>query len=395
MNTIKNLKTNQEFVSKLYSPSTSEVYTPLFLVGNMLDKLPNDVWKNPNLKWCDPFCKSGIFLTEVIVRLFESLREWESDDTKRYNHIIQNMVYGFCYTDIGHLVTNRVLNDVSVKNQSIKGKFNIIVTNMPFNQTGNKFNTIWEDNCEKIMSNNLVKGGYLLTTVLPKWRKPKSDVWELFIKKNKLVHSKFYGINSMFKTAVDFVLVKKEKSSDYNYVICDVDDNTFTFSNKDWDFLPNCNFDAVRELTISSLADSNRMNVMKCEYIYDTHKTNKNQSMEESEFYKHPCLHTIHKGYKPVFYYTSSKRGHFGVRKVILSRTGTFRAYNDYKGKLGMTQHCCAIIVDNNDIAEKICKFINTVKFEQFVKKTFCWAGIEIEDAILFYLKNNFWEKEV
>lgn len=393
MNQIEKLKTNQEFISKLYSPSTSEVYTPLSLVNSMLDQLPTEVWYNPNLKWCDPFCKSGIILTEVIIRLFDSLRTWEPDDNKRYNHIIENMVNGYCYTDIGYLVTKRVLNDVNIKMSDANGKFDIVVTNMPFNQTNSKFNTIWENNCKKILSKIISSNGYLLTTVLPKWRKPNSDVWDLFVNQNQLIYSKFYGINTIFSTAVDIILVKRQVVDNYNYTICDVDGEIYTFNNKEWSFLPNCNFDTVRKLITSK--DNGQLEVMKCAYIYDTHKTNKNQSSESNEVYKYPCLHTIHKGYKPVFYYTNRMRGHFGIKKVILSRTGTFRAYNDYEGKLGMTQHCCAIVVNNNEVAEKICKFINNDKFELFVRKTFCWAGIEIEDALLYFFKNKFWEEQL
>ena len=45
-----------------------EVFTPMPLVNEMLDKLPKDIWKNKNLKWLDPssnrngkFSNSSIF----------------------------------------------------------------------------------------------------------------------------------------------------------------------------------------------------------------------------------------------------------------------------------------------------------------------------------------------
>ena len=31
-----------------------EVFTPMELIEEMLDKLPENVWKNPELKWLDP-----------------------------------------------------------------------------------------------------------------------------------------------------------------------------------------------------------------------------------------------------------------------------------------------------------------------------------------------------
>ena len=39
-----------------------EVFTPPELINEMLDKLPNDVWYNPKLKWLDPCSVLLIFL---------------------------------------------------------------------------------------------------------------------------------------------------------------------------------------------------------------------------------------------------------------------------------------------------------------------------------------------
>ena len=38
-----------------------EVFTPIELVCEMLNKIPNEVWKNPNLKWLDPANGIGNF----------------------------------------------------------------------------------------------------------------------------------------------------------------------------------------------------------------------------------------------------------------------------------------------------------------------------------------------
>ena len=137
---VENIKKHQRIVSKLNSRSDMEIYTPLGLVREMLDSLPSELWTNPNLTWCDPCCKSGMFLSEIIVRLYESLRSWESDDNKRYEHIVNNMIHGFCYTQIGHQITKKVTNSnnigiIDLENLKLKKKYDVIVSNIPFNDS--------------------------------------------------------------------------------------------------------------------------------------------------------------------------------------------------------------------------------------------------------------------
>lgn len=71
-----------------------EVFTPVELVDEILDKLPKVVWSNPNKTWLDNSCGDGAFLVQVKHRLMEGLREWEPDDKKREFHILDKMIYG-------------------------------------------------------------------------------------------------------------------------------------------------------------------------------------------------------------------------------------------------------------------------------------------------------------
>jgi hypothetical protein len=47
--------------------TTAEDFTPKFLVNEMLDKLPKEVWEE-NRTFCDPACGNGNFLIEVLRR---------------------------------------------------------------------------------------------------------------------------------------------------------------------------------------------------------------------------------------------------------------------------------------------------------------------------------------
>lgn len=89
--------------------SNDEVFTPPDVVNKMLDLLPTEVWSNPNLKFLDPACKTGVYLREITKRLIVGLEKKIPDLQKRIDHILQNMVYGIAITELTGLVSRRSL----------------------------------------------------------------------------------------------------------------------------------------------------------------------------------------------------------------------------------------------------------------------------------------------
>lgn len=70
-----------------------EVMTPIWLVEEMLDTLPKEVWSNKDLKWFDPCNGVGTFPSVVVQRLMKGLEEVIPNAKKRYRHIIEEMIY--------------------------------------------------------------------------------------------------------------------------------------------------------------------------------------------------------------------------------------------------------------------------------------------------------------
>ena len=89
--------------------SSDEVFTPPELVDKMLDLFPEDIWSNPDLKWLDPACKTGIFLRQIAKRLMVGLRDAYPDEAERREHIFHNMLYGIALTDLTALMSRRSL----------------------------------------------------------------------------------------------------------------------------------------------------------------------------------------------------------------------------------------------------------------------------------------------
>ena len=78
---------------KVEKKERGEVFTPMTLVNEMLDTLPKEVWKNPNLKWLDPAAGMGNFPVAVYMRLMDGLKDVIKDEEKRRDHILENMLY--------------------------------------------------------------------------------------------------------------------------------------------------------------------------------------------------------------------------------------------------------------------------------------------------------------
>lgn len=89
--------------------SSDEVFTSPGVVNRMLDLLPEDVWTNPDLKFLDPGCKSGVFLREAAKRLMEGLAQAFPDPTERRAHIFRNMLYGIAITELTAQIARRSL----------------------------------------------------------------------------------------------------------------------------------------------------------------------------------------------------------------------------------------------------------------------------------------------
>ena len=71
----------------------AEVFTPFDLIEEMLNNLSKDVWSDPNKTWLDPAAGLGNFHCVVLERLLVGLTNFESNEEKRYKHIIENQLY--------------------------------------------------------------------------------------------------------------------------------------------------------------------------------------------------------------------------------------------------------------------------------------------------------------
>jgi site-specific DNA-methyltransferase (adenine-specific) len=98
---------NPDVLTCLANLSNDEVFTPPKLVNDMLDLLPATIWKDPNAKFLDPVCKSGVFLREIAARLMKGLEKKIPDVQERANHVFHNQIYGIAITELTSLLSRR------------------------------------------------------------------------------------------------------------------------------------------------------------------------------------------------------------------------------------------------------------------------------------------------
>lgn len=100
---------NPDVLSCLANLSNDEVFTPPNVAKAMLDMLPQELFCNPNIKFLDPVCKSGVFLREITKRLMHGLKTEFPDMQRRLDHILHNQVYGIAITELTSLLSRRTL----------------------------------------------------------------------------------------------------------------------------------------------------------------------------------------------------------------------------------------------------------------------------------------------
>ena len=76
--------------------SQGEVSTPITLVNEMLDKLPEELFKSDTTTFLDPSFGSGTFLIEIVKRL------------RKEGHSIENIKERIYGTEISHRLYNKV-----------------------------------------------------------------------------------------------------------------------------------------------------------------------------------------------------------------------------------------------------------------------------------------------
>jgi hypothetical protein len=389
-----------------------EVFTPMILVNEMLDKLPEEVWKDKNLKWFDPACGMGNFIIAVYLRLIDSLKDIIIDEKERKKHILENMLYMselnkknvlICKQifDINNEYKLNLYNGDTLKLDIYKEfkikEFDIIVGNPPYNvhNTGTG-NSIWQIFVKESI-NKLTENGYLCFIHPATWRKPESEkskmkgYFKLMTKDNTILYLEIHNSKDGIKTfgcgtRYDFYILLKKKNTNTLTIIKDEKGiiNKVNLLNYDW--LPNYYFDKFKILFHNN-------NIPCCELLFDCNiyeTRRKWVSKIQTNEYKYKLINAITRKEIKYYYTNDNTKGLFGIKKIIFGTAGINEPLNDKNGEYGMTEHAMAIKYDTDEEALNIIKCLKSESFINLIN-TCNWSSFLLDWRLFTYFKKDFY----
>lgn len=98
---------NPDVLLCLANLSNDEVFTPPDVANQILDMLPQELFSDPNTKFLDPACKSGVFLREIAKRLIVGLANTIPDLQERIDHIMHKQLYAIAITELTAMLSRR------------------------------------------------------------------------------------------------------------------------------------------------------------------------------------------------------------------------------------------------------------------------------------------------
>lgn len=108
---------------------TNQIFTPKIMVKKMVDMLEQEnpgCFDKPDKTFVDLYMKSGLYITEIVKRLYQSkkMKKLYPDKKTRLKHIFEKQVYGLAPTEIIYkIATSYILgfdDDITIKNHNFK-----------------------------------------------------------------------------------------------------------------------------------------------------------------------------------------------------------------------------------------------------------------------------------
>jgi len=213
-----------------------EVNTPFNFIEEILSVIPEELYKNPDLKWLDPGCGSGNFSIVLYFKLLEGLKNKIKNVKERKKHIIENMMF------MVELQSKNItrLKNIFGENANIYNtdflefnedrEYDVVIGNPPFNFMGqikvptsnsNKKNdgtTIWPEFIIKSISLLKPETGMLCVFIPSIWLKPDKKMMYDYLLQYKIEWLNCFtntSTNQIFKGKAQtpscyFLLTKRE-----------------------------------------------------------------------------------------------------------------------------------------------------------------------------------------
>lgn len=410
----------RELIAKHFIPTAdeqkknAEVPSPVKLVEEMLNRVPEEFWKTPH-KVFEPCCGKGNFVLGIFDRFYNGLKEMYPDEFERCRVIMTECIYYADLTSLNVFITTEIMKchvqsycgfdefdfdfnkytgdtlKLIIEQTWSNVKFHAVIGNPPYNDdSGNKGkgHTLWTIFIEKSLEEWLLPNGYLLFVNPSLWRQPEHPLQTLMKSKQIIyleIHDEKDGLKTFKKnTRYDIYLIQN-KPYEQNTIIKTQKGEIIDINLTEWAFIPNYDFETIEKIIMGE----EKIDILHSESKYEVRRPH--MSHNKLDDYKYPCVYSVNRSNELTFKWSNTReKGMFNIPKVIFG-SGATGFIVDKNGDYGLTQWATGI-VDDVDNLENIAKALNSNKFKDIILATSV-SKAEINRKILKHFKKDFWKE--
>ena len=363
----------------------AEVFTPSFLIREMLDKIPDEIWKSPDTTFLDPCFGSGSFPKCIAEKLREfghsdeniSKRIWGIDISRKWYNRVKHFRVG--EYNIKNIYCDDSLNTNILDNM----KFDVVCGNPPFQPFGSSGtgNKIWPKFVE-IGFKVLKEDGWISMITPNHWRLLKSErgvhreaqrlMWE-----NNIVDvqpaNKFFDVGGVVK--MDYWIITKNK----NIKGLEISEDLRKIM-----FLPENN----EKMILSFFEDAEKEDNIYIRSLPQNDNRNFDSLIKKKEgddSHPYPHISTLPQYEEGLFDWYDQKTKGFDSKKVMVFRirSKNRRALYD-GGGIGCGHQASGYLINSEEEGKKLEKFLNNSKIIK---------ALEEEGKIGFTIPVHFFNK--
>ena len=349
-------------VDKSSYKSSNDEPTPIDCVIEMVDKLPEDLWKKKDLSILDPCCGNGNFS----VVLYNKLLKYHNK-----KKILENILE---FNDINEIRLNNILDvfcgdkyNLEVSNEDFMNykedkKYDLIVSNPPYakllenGKRASKNHNLIKDFLEKSLS-LLKPNGYLLFITPDNWMSyADRNILIEIITSLQIVHLDIHRAKKYFKKiGSSFTWYIIENCPYYKNInisgIWKKNEYESSVISKKRKYIPLLYNDKVERI-LSKTVDNELLKKFEVKTSSDLHRYTKSAliSNEKSNEYKYKLIHTPSQTV-----YSSRAHKYQDGYKVFISTTDNYNVFID---NCGMTQSIVFILCNNKEEAQRYLEIL-------------------------------------
>lgn len=133
-------KSVEDIFDYIPAQKTNQIFTPKDVVKRMVDMLEEEnpgCFDNKDKTFIDLYMKSGLYITEIVKRLYQSkkMKEQFPDDKERLRHIFEHQVYGLAPTEIIYKIATSFILGFADNTDDLKHNFKQLDA-LPFAKEG-------------------------------------------------------------------------------------------------------------------------------------------------------------------------------------------------------------------------------------------------------------------